>query len=178
MTTSVVCFIISTVSVNGKTAYVNAPSGLHLRSEATTESKSIRVLPYGTEIEVERHNNKWKKAKLDDCDGYVKAEHLTYEKPYEQPEENKLDKELIGNWMITAYTHTGSPCANGNYPSAGYTIACNSLPFGTQVYIEGVGNRTVEDRGPDWDDWCDLFMDSYDECVSWGVQYRNVYLLK
>ena len=86
----------------------------------------------------------------------------------------------LGNWSITAYTHTGNSCANGNYPTDGYTIAHNTLPFGTQVYIEGVGYRTVEDRGPGYlgSEWCDIFMDSYGACVQWGMQNRDVYLVE
>ena len=85
----------------------------------------------------------------------------------------------LGNWHITAYAATGNPCANGNYPSTGYTIACNSLDFGTQVYIEGVGVRIVEDRGPGWlgSEWCDLYLGDYSLCVAWGSQYRDVYLI-
>ena len=88
--------------------------------------------------------------------------------------------EYIGNWSITAYTHTGNCCANGNYPTDGYTVAHNTLPFGTEIYIDGVGYRTVEDRGPGYlgSEWCDLFMDSYNACVQWGIQNRDVYIVK
>ena len=86
----------------------------------------------------------------------------------------------LGTWSCTAYTHTGNSCANGNYPSDGYTIAHNTLPFGTEVYIDGVGYRTLEDRGPGYlgSEWCDIFMDSYDACVHWGMQDRDVYLVE
>ena len=79
-------------------------------------------------------------------------------------------REPLGTWRITAYAYTGSPCANGNFPTAGYTIAHNSLPFGTEVYIEGVGYRTVEDRGPEWlgSEWCDLYLGDTDSCIQWG----------
>ena len=88
--------------------------------------------------------------------------------------------EYIGVWNTTAYTWTGNPCANGNYPTEGYTIAHNSLPFGTKVYIADVGYRTVQDRGPEYlgGEWCDIYMDSYDACVQWGMQGKDVYLVK
>ena len=84
-----------------------------------------------------------------------------------------------GTWRITAYAATGNPCANGNYPQTGYTIACNSLPFGTEVYIDGVGFRTVEDRGPEWlgSEWLDIYMGEVEPCVQWGDQYRDVYVV-
>lgn len=55
--------------------------------------------------------------------------------------------------------------------------ACNSLPFGTLVYIEDVGFRTVEDRGPAWlgSEWCDLYLGEYTDCVQWGDQTRKVW---
>ena len=88
--------------------------------------------------------------------------------------------ELLGTWRVTAYAWTGNPCANGNYPTTGYTVACNSLPFGTQIYIEDIGIRVVEDRGPAWlgSEWCDLYLGDYNSCVQWGNQYRRVYRVK
>ena len=110
---------------------------------------------------------------LEDKNGYVCADYLSLENPLD-------GMELLGTWRITAYAYTGSPCANGCYPSAGYTVACNSLDFGTEIYIDGVGFRTVEDRGPSWlgSEWCDLYLGDYWECVQWGNQYRRVWMVK
>ena len=79
---------------------------------------------------------------------------------------------------MTAYIPTGNPCANGNYPQAGYTVACNTLPFGTKIYIEGWGYRVVEDRGGMPGNGIDLFVNSYDEAVNIGRQSVNVYICK
>ena len=101
--------------------------------------------------------------------------------PVEMETETELNNMVYsGNYMMTAYTWTGNPCANGNYPTDGYSVACNSLPFGTRIYIEGIGERVVEDRGPDSMSgaWLDVYMDSYDACVQWGVQYRDVYIIE
>ena len=96
----------------------------------------------------------------------------------EEPEEPAM--QYLGVYEVTAYEWTGSPCANGHYPEAGYTVACNSLPFGTRIYIEGVGVRVVEDRGADWhgESWIDLYLGDVDACYEWGVQSRAVYLLE
>ena len=96
-------------------------------------------------------------------DGYIDGTWTQTTDPFEE-------MELLGEWRITAYAETGYPCANGNYPTLGYTVACNSLPFGTEVYIDGVGFRTVEDRGPGWlvSEWCDLYLGEHDACVQWG----------
>lgn len=93
--------------------------------------------------------------------------------------ENKTNKKLLGNFYITAYAETGNPCANGNYPTVGKTVACNSLPMGTKIYIEGVGERIVEDRGASWhvDNWADLYLGDVSTCIEWGKQQRNVYII-
>ena len=88
--------------------------------------------------------------------------------------------EYIGSFDMTAYEWTGYPCANGNYPEVGYTVACNSLPLGTRVYIEGVGYRVVEDRGADWhsDNWMDLYLGDVGACYEWGIRSVDVYIVR
>lgn len=148
---TIVCF--SSV-VNADLRYTTAPSGLRLRSNYSTDSEILDVIPYNTEVEavgyVVKGFEKWYKVEYEDKVGYVSSKWI--KKPDEETEtaaeDSHGDMEYLGNWLMTAYTHTGSVCANGNYPSAGYTIACNSLDFGTEVYIDGIGYRTVEDRGP------------------------------
>lgn len=95
----------------------------------------------------------------------------------ESPEE---ELEYLGTFEMTAYEWTGSPCANGNYPEVGYTVACNSLPLGTTVYIEGVGYRVVEDRGAEWhgSNWMDLYLGDVDSCYEWGVRSVEVYVVR
>lgn len=147
--------------------YVIAENGLRIRSEPSTEAEIVTVVPYGEQVfgEVEAG---W--MRLEGRDGYVCADFVSVDDPME-------GMELLGTWRVTAYTWTGYPCANGNYPSDGYTIACNSLDFGEQVYIDGIGFRTVEDRGPAWlgSEWCDVYMSSYDGCVRWGSQQRKIW---
>lgn len=154
--------------------YVNTESGLKIREYAGIDQRVLCVAKYGTSIEVLKENrlSGWHKVKLDDITGYACADYLQDNDPI--PEH-----ELLGKFKITAYTHTGYACANGNMPTAGYTIACNSLDFGTEVYIDGVGYRTVEDRGPDsmGSEWLDLFMSTNEECMQWGCQFRNVFVV-
>ena len=95
----------------------------------------------------------------------------------ESPEE---ELEYLGTFEMTAYEWTGNPCANGNYPEVGYTVACNSLPLGTTVYIEGVGYRVVEDRGAEWhsSNWMDLYLGDVDSCYQWGIRSVEVYIVR
>jgi 3D (Asp-Asp-Asp) domain-containing protein len=149
--------------------YVTAPSGLNVRAERNTDSAVIEVLPFGAEVTPSWTGKRW--AKLEN--GFVSTEWLSADNPFDS-------MTALGTWRITAYAYTGSPCANGEYPEAGRTVACNSLPFGTEVYIDGVGFRTVTDRGPDsmGDAWIDLYLCDYAECVQWGSQYRKVWVMK
>ena len=80
--------------------------------------------------------------------------------------------ECAGVWA-------GGPTASGAYPTDGWTCASNSLPFGTIVYIEGIGTRCVEDRGDSImdDTWIDLFFGNHDSAQNVGLQYRDVYIV-
>lgn len=82
-----------------------------------------------------------------------------------------------GYFTLTAYEWTGSPCANGNMPSVGYTVACNSLPLGTRIYIEGYGTYVVEDTGGMGGGVIDIYLGDPDACVQFGRQGANVYIV-
>lgn len=161
---------VTVTALVARAEYVNAYNGLCVRAEPNTDAEVLEVLPFGEEV-TGKVDKGW--MKLDGRDGFVKTEHLAEGDPF--------DRLIpLGAWKTTAYSHSGMPCANGNYPDAGYTIACNSLSFGQQVYIVGIGLRTVEDRGPTYmpDAWCDIFMNTENECWNYGVQYRTVYLVE
>lgn len=110
---------------------------------------------------------------------YAEAEEVI--EPEEIAEESPEEElEYLGTFEMTAYEWTGNPCANGNYPEVGYTVACNSLPLGTTVYIEGVGYRVVEDRGVEWhsSNWMDLYLGDVDSCYQWGIRSVEVYIVR
>lgn len=117
------------------------------------------------------------KAALAQCGHYWHEQNALYKKAKEA-EKPKL--EFWASCQITAYEHTGNPCANGKMPSKGYTVANNVLPLGTNVYIEGLGYRTVEDRGASWhqSNWFDEYLHDPSACEQFGVQWHDVYLVK
>lgn len=147
---------------------MTAPEGLNIREKPSIKSEVVDILPFGTEGHGQSGRG-W--MKIDG--GYIKTDYLSEENPLD-------DLEYMGEWRITAYAYTGSPCANGNFPEVGYTAACNALPFGTQVLIDGVGVRTVEDTdgGVMGNEWIDLYLGSVDECIRWGDQTRKVWVMK
>lgn len=99
------------------------------------------------------------------------------EEVQEEVYEEAYEPTYLGVYEITAYEWTGNPCANGNYPTEGYTVACNDLPLGTVVYIDGVGERVVEDTGGGGYGWMDLYLGDVDACFEWGRQYREVWII-
>lgn len=171
--------ILIPMSASAETRYTNANGGLRLRASYSTESEILDVIPFNSEVDifalVVNGFETWGKIKYNGQTGYVVYKYLREAKTEEHD-----GMRYLGNWHCTAYTHTGSACANGNYPSAGYTIACNSLDFGTELYIDGLGYRTVEDRGPDYlgSEWIDIFCDSYDECVAFGSQHLDIWVVE
>lgn len=98
----------------------------------------------------------------------------------------EVELTYLGDWTITGYC----PCsecngvwadgrtAYGEIPTAGHTIACNILPAYTQVMINGTV-YTVEDTGftPYGDEWIDIFFETHEIALEWGVKVLPVYLL-
>ena len=56
----------------------------------------------------------------------------------------------------------------------GRTVACNSLPFGTRIVING-NVYVVEDRGGMANNVIDVFFNSHQEALNFGVKYADVY---
>ena len=77
-------------------------------------------------------------------------------------------------YEVTAYTHTGSVMANGEYPYVG-AVASNDFPLGTVLNIDG-SNYVVKDRMA-YAGVIDIFVDSYGEAINFGRKYLDVYVV-
>ena len=111
---------------------------------------------------------------------------------YEEPEyEPEPEPEIVedvgeptglsyyGTMELTAYIATGNPCADGVYPSTGYTAACNDPNLWHKtVYIEGYGTYYIHDTGAMSSSVIDLFVGSYDEAIQFGRRSANVYIVE
>ena len=71
------------------------------------------------------------------------------------PEEAMQVRTYLGSYYITGYDICEKCCgktdgitASGAVATVGRTVAApKDIPFGTTLYIEGIGERVVEDRG-------------------------------
>ena len=160
--------VILTAGVaQAETRYVSAKEGLRIRSEPSEDAEILSVLPFASEVDGEIKDG-W----MQTDEGYLKVEHLA--------ESNPLDEyQYLGEWKLTAYFETGLQTASGVWPEVNVTVAHNSLPFGTQIYIENQGFWVVQDRGPSsmGENWCDLYLGDYGTCVQFGEKYAKVYLV-
>ena len=91
--------------------------------------------------------------------------------PSEPTPTDTSDSDISDNtgsiFQLTAYTWTGNPMANGQYPYVG-ACASNYFPLGTVLYIEGYGTYTVCDRGGMANNVIDIYMETYEECIQFG----------
>ena len=82
-----------------------------------------------------------------------------------------------GTKELTAYVATGRPCADGVYPTVGYTVASNDPNLWHKwIYIEGYGDYYVHDTGGMSKNVIDIFMDSRSEAIQFGRRTAEVYV--
>lgn len=82
----------------------------------------------------------------------------------------------LTNCILTAYIATGHLTANSHIPLTYHTIAApRCIPLGTVVFVEGIGERIVEDRtARKYDGRWDLFVGSESEARKFGKQKHNI----
>lgn len=102
------------------------------------------------------------------------------EESYEETSSNSGSGTYLGNFTLTAYCGCAQCCgtagnltASGTVPSQGRTVAMGGVAFGTQLSING-NIYTVEDTGTPYGH-VDIYFDSHDAALSFGLQYADVY---
>ena len=123
-----------------------------------------------------------------------KKEVADEEAAKKKAEEEKKKKEqgtrvLLGKFKITAYTPSPSENGGSSVTATGRSLYGNEWSivaadpsywrYGTKFYIEGVGTVSMQDCGGaiKGSNRFDLLVPC-GQADSWGVQYRNVYLVK
>ena len=140
------------------------------KNKAHEGAEAARALGCTDEYVLKWFGNKW-----------TEANNRQKELEAQLPKEQLIDQ---GTWTITAYCNDGHS-ASGRANIPGQTCACNCLPFGTVIRVEGMGDFIVTDIGAStgqwaWhnSNWCDLYLGSEPECTAWGVQKRQVWVVK
>lgn len=161
---------------------VYATDNVNIRTEPSVESESIGCLLENESIErIKEENMFWTKVLYDGEEYYIYSLYLTEEEPWS-------DYIFLGEFKITAYC--GGSCCNGKWsgttstgaiPKEGTTIAVAPwvIPYGSDIYIEGVGHRVAQDTGGFAnrnDHQIDLYFRSHRQTSNWGIQYRNVWI--
>lgn len=109
----------------------------------------------------------------------VRKELRTEERTTEAPTTEAQKKKYVGEYELTAYIATGSPCADGNFPQVGWTVASNDPQlWHKKILIEGYGEYYVHDTGGMSVSTLDVFVGSYDEAIQFGRRSAAVYILE
>jgi 3D (Asp-Asp-Asp) domain-containing protein len=104
------------------------------------------------------------------------------------------EKEYLAEFRITAYCSCKKCCgkwadnrpngivygASGAELKAGVSVA-SFLPFGTEIYIDGLGEYVVQDRPAEWvfdkygKNVVDVYFDNHEEACKFGLKYLDVW---
>ena len=113
-----------------------------------------------------------------------KVDEVKEPEPKEEPKEEVNESSnlvSLGKFKLTAYCPCSKCCgksdgitASGTKATQGRTVACNSLEIGTKIRING-HDYVVEDRGTSH---IDIFFNSHQSALNFGVQYAEVFVVK
>lgn len=147
--------------------------------ESSSSSTSSDII-----VEEEDESEAWESTESYVEDVEESYEESTYESSGESESASSDSGQgtYLGNFTLTAYCNCAQCCgtagnatASGVMPSAGHTVAMAGVPFGTQLLING-NVYTVEDLGTPYGH-VDIYCDSHEEALSFGLQYADVYQL-
>ena len=137
-----------------------------------------------TEIDELRYQNTKQAAQLLDRERQIEILELVLE----HSEEPAPAETYLGEFEITYYCPCSECCgktdgitASGALAQEGITVAADwdILPPGSKIYIEGIGYRTVEDKGGlIKGNKIDVFMDSHAAALEAGRHMANVMLVE
>lgn len=184
--------------------YVVAKKGLNMRTSPaiiTELTNRFKAIPYAEKVSViGMSEDGWALVKIDEKTYFCRDEFLSLEKPKVEVKKtvtkntaNKTQSSYtagngttsLGVYSLTAYCNCSKCCgkwaggatASGTTPTQGRTVACNSLPFGTKISING-NIYTVEDTGNMADNVIDIYFNSHSEALQFGRRSAEVFLVQ
>ena len=154
----------------------------------------LEVKAMQTEIEELQYQNSRQAAQLKDREYQIEILEIIIEnRDQDASEPMATEPEYIGTFEITYYTagpestgkSPGHPAygitKSGTTVKEGQTIAADwsVLPAGTKVYIEGIGERIVEDTGGLIVDKCiDVYVEDVDLARQLGRHKADVWIVE
>lgn len=160
---------------------IYATTTLNVRSGPSTGYKIITSMKKGQSAVKTGVSGSWYKVSVNGKTGYVSSKYTTTTKPASSTSTpSTSNKTYMGNFKLTFYAGD-SITASGRTPRVNHTIAADTsvLPMYAQVYIEGWGTYTVEDRGGAIKGKrIDIFVANNSIARKYGVKYANVYRVK
>lgn len=108
-----------------------------------------------------------------------------YRQPEQEPVQNSPVMRYLGIFKITGYDTCSKCCgktdgitASGTVATVGRTCAVSGFEFGTKLYIEGIGERIVEDRGGSVKgNHIDVLCEDHEACFALTGNY-DVYIVE
>ena len=188
ITSWVIVFLIGLVLGGGITSIVLADTN----NDEPKEIETIQaVARYATTAELIEPSDEYVLTEADMMLAIPEVPSWEWEE-YEAPIEE--EKELLGTFRITAYCSCKKCCgkwadnrpngivygASGAELVAGVSVA-SPLPFGTEIYIDGLGEYVVQDRLAQWvvekygENLIDVYFDNHEEACKFGRKYLDVY---
>jgi len=164
---------------DGYVDYTVTASALNVRAYGSLEAQIIGKLYRGNTIKGDNLGNEWVNISYNGTSAYVSRQWLTPS----SASTGGGQLVYLGTYYATGYDicydcnkNTHGITASGVPATVGRTVAMQGVAFGTQVYIEGIGYRVVEDRG------CragiiDILCSNHAECYK-ITAYRKVYIVK
>ncbi|MBO4864911.1 MAG: 3D domain-containing protein [Eubacterium sp.] len=173
--------VITMLAIECPTLNINADEPLEKIEELDPVAMEMsRILNLNKEKEAELEE-KTKESVLEFTEAELEVQERIQdinEELIEELEAALPKKTYLGSYELTAYIATGNPCASGVYPQVNHTVACNSLPMGTRIYIEGYGEYVVEDTGGMANNVIDVFVSDYSTAINFGRRVAEVYIIE
>ena len=179
------CMASITVNANNTTSYIVNCSALNVRSEPSLQGAIIGSLYRGSQITGGQSSNGWTPIVYNGKNAFVYSAYLTTQSNTStSTNTNTGNLTYIGTYRTTGYDICYSCCgkidgitASGTKATPGRTVAMKGYPYGTKIYIEGVGYRTVEDTGGFHTNTIDILCNNHSECYA-ITGYKKVYLVQ